>query len=335
MSKYGFAKLGTDNYATWRTRMRGFLLSKDLAGAIEDVEHADSEKAKGFLIMCVEDQHLPTIEAAETAAEAWAALQQLYQQHSTARLIRLKRELATLRKRADENITEYVSRARTLANHIAAAGAEVDDDSLLHSVLSGLPSKYDTIRTIMTTADDLPTLAEAQAKLLLVEGDKSDRDRGNGEAAYFSGAGSGNRGPRPPQHGSRAYVPPHRRDAPAHASSSPSGSRGGHPKRKETRTCHYCHKKGHLKWECRQRLQDEARKGGDRNPDGDRAAVVALTAAHNKEPEMLTAADAVESPQLPWILTSKDFDTSNPINQWVLDSGAAKHITGHREILLR
>lgn len=199
MTKYGFAKLGVDNYNTWRARMRACLQSKGMGDALDDAEHVESVKAKGLLVMCVEDQHLPTIEAAETAAEAWEALELLYRQHSTARLIALKRELATLRKRQDENITEFVSRARSIANMIQAAGTEMDEDSILHSVLSGLPPKYDTIVTIMTTTDELPSLAEAQAKLLLVEG-AHNGENGNGEKAYVSAPnthnGYGNRRPK-------------------------------------------------------------------------------------------------------------------------------------------
>ena len=340
-TKFGFAKLGTDNYSTWRTRFRGFLASKQLSATLVDAEHDDSEQAKGYLIMCVEDQHLPTIEAAESAAHAWAALERLYQQQSTARQLRLKRELATIRKRADEGITEYVARARSLADQLRAAGADVEEDSLVHAVLSGLPGKYDTIRTILTTADILPTLQDAQAKLLLVEGEKTDR--GNGEAAYFTG---NSRGPRPPtRSGYRPYVPPHRRSSEQVPSNSYNSSynsnfnkgynnRNIKPKPKEKRRCHHCGKTGHLKWQCWKLQEEQGQRPGGNHSETDRAAVVALTAAAYNADMMLTAADAVEKPKLPWILTAEDFDKNEPVNQWVLDSGAGKHITGHKEILL-
>ena len=53
IGKFGFAKLGTDNYATWSTRMQALLWSKELGEALEDAAHAGSTKAKGLLIMCV------------------------------------------------------------------------------------------------------------------------------------------------------------------------------------------------------------------------------------------------------------------------------------------
>ena len=316
IGKFGFAKLGTDNYATWSTRMQALLWSKELGEALEDAAHAGSTKAKGLLIMCVEDQHLPTIMAADSAAYAWEALANLYRQHSTARLLQLKRELATLKKRADEDVAEYVARARNVANQIEATGQDVDEDNILHSVLSGLPSKYDMVRTIMTTADELPSLSDALAKLLLVEGDGRERNTGNSEQAYFSGTGG-----KMPKPGTKVYVPPHKRNG-----------QGGPSKGKETRPCWYCKKKGHLKADCRKLKADiasgkvSADEGNSRSYN--QAAIVALAAS-----EVLTAADAVEKPKLPWILTAQDFDIRDPVNQWVIDSGAGKHVTGYRDIL--
>lgn len=325
MTKYGFEKLGTDNYAIWRTRMKGFLLSKDLGAAIEEPEHKDSEKARGLLIMCVEDQHLQTVSTAESAAAAWTALENLYQQQSTAARIMLRREMATLRKRDDEGVAEYISRARSLADRIQASGAELDDDSLMHSVLSGLPPRFDMMVTVMTAADELPTLAEAQAKLLLVEGDKKTSGRGNGEAAYFNNSGGGGDRSFTPSSGSKVYVPPHKRSGGPHRGNSSGG--------REKRKCFYCQKIGHLKADCRKRKADLERGGAPGDKGRDRAAVVALTAHCSPEPQELTSADAVEKPQLPWVLTARDFDKTDPVNQWVLDSGAGKHITGHRDIL--
>ena len=121
-TKFGFKKLGTDNYPQWRMHMRGLLQTKDLASAIDNAEDDDSDKAKGLITLCVQEYHLPLIDAADSAHAAWTALEQLYQQRSSANLIRLKREMANLEKKRDETIMEYVARARALADQITAAG---------------------------------------------------------------------------------------------------------------------------------------------------------------------------------------------------------------------
>ena len=103
-SKFGFDKLGDSNYATWRVQMKGLLATKDCLGAITDAADPNRVKAMGLMIMCVEEQHLATIEKAQNAAEAWTALEALYQQTSTANLLQLRKQLTTLEKKANESI---------------------------------------------------------------------------------------------------------------------------------------------------------------------------------------------------------------------------------------
>ena len=111
-SKFGFQKLGDNNYAIWRIQMKGLLATKDCLRAISEPTDDNREKAMGLMIMCAEDQHLATIEQANNAAEAWTALEAMYQQTSTANLVQLRRQLTTLEKKADESIQQYVARAR-------------------------------------------------------------------------------------------------------------------------------------------------------------------------------------------------------------------------------
>ena len=61
-SKFGFEKLGDTNYATWRPHMKALLAVKDCIDALANAESANSSKATAFMIMCVEDQHLQTLE---------------------------------------------------------------------------------------------------------------------------------------------------------------------------------------------------------------------------------------------------------------------------------
>lgn len=183
--KYGFAKLGNDNYGTWSVQMKGLLATKECDGAITQATHAKSNMAKGLMIMCVEDQHLQTIESAQDAKEAWEALEALYRQTSTASLLQLRKQLNTLEKRSSENIAQYISRAREIANRIhAATGNQVDDTDMALAVLGGLPSEYDMIRTVITSMDKLPSVANIQAKLLLVEKQLPSSE----ESAYYSRA---------------------------------------------------------------------------------------------------------------------------------------------------
>jgi hypothetical protein len=285
--------------------MRGLLQTKDIASAITEPEDDESDKAKGLITLCVQEYHLPLIEASPTAHDAWTALEQLYQQRSSANLIRLKRELANLEKRRDETVMQYVARARGLADQITAAGQQPDDADILQAVLAGLPSKFAMMRTILESLDELPSLTDATAKLMLVE---CDRPQTN-ESAYVTNG-------RPPPFGGarpRVYVPPHRRQ---HGSKS-SGAPGGHnANQRESRSCYYCGKKGHLKKDCRKRKADMNKEDGGRNSS---AQVVALTATDdNKCAHTLNAGHIY---------------TKDPRDEWAADSGATEHVTGFGELL--
>jgi hypothetical protein len=134
-SKFGFEKLGATNYATWKPHMKALLAVRDCIGTLANVESTNSNKA--FMTMCVEDQHLQTLEMAESAKTAWEALEALYQQTSTANLVQLKKQLSSLQMQAAESITQYVARARNIAAQIrAATRTAVDNTDLALAVLA-------------------------------------------------------------------------------------------------------------------------------------------------------------------------------------------------------
>lgn len=313
ITKFGFKKLADNNWTTWRAQVKGLLQSKGLASALSAPDDNNSEKAKGLLTMCVMEQHLSLIEAAATAHAAWQQLERLYQQQSTANLLRHKRELAELEKRRDETVMQYIARARTLKDQLTSAGGAPTDTDILHAVLSGLPPKFAMIRTVLETQHPLPTLEEATAKLLLVESDKSR----SSEAAYYGGTSGSSNSRSAPFGGNRPRVfvqSDQRGSAPHNWSSRNSNSR------RESRTCYYCGRKGHIKKDCRQRKAD---LGGRRSPNSGR----------DNRPQAVVALMADDKPKPSWILTCDDFDRDDPINQWILDSGASRHITGYKELL--
>jgi hypothetical protein len=239
-SKFGFDKLGDSNYATWRVQMKGLLATKDCLGAITDAADPNRVKAMGLMIMCVEEQHLATIEQAQNAAEAWTALEALYQQTSTANLLQLRKQLTTLEKKANESIQQYVARARSIADQIrAAANDPVNAADLVLAVLAGLPSEYNMVRTVVENMAALPSLAELQAKLLLVEKQQPESD---GDTAFYT------------------RVDPARK--PGKFRKQDEKQQGyqqakGRSNKNKLKNCFYCGKRGHLIRECRSRIADE------------------------------------------------------------------------------
>lgn len=334
ITKFGFRKLGLNNYTTWSKQMKGLLATKGCLTAIDAAEDDNSALAKGLIIMCVSDDYLSLIEDADNAHEAWMLLTNLFQQTSSANKVRLLREFALLEKKREETITQFISRVRDLRQQIdAATGNEMDEDELVVAILNALPSKYSMLKTIIEQADDLPDLNELTAKLLMVEGDKS---RGN-ESAYYSGNSSSRPfgGARP-----RIYVPPHKRPSrPPHYNkgynsggnsyyNNNSNNRGNtsshNSNNREDKTCFFCNKPGHWKRDCRKYKASQARQH-----DKDNKVTVALAAKTSgcDEPKKTNL-----TPEITSLYTGTEED---PVNYWFIDSGATSHTTGFKEILHR
>jgi hypothetical protein len=182
-TKFGFKKLVVNNYPTWSKHMKGLLAMKGYRGALTDPEDNNTVQAQGIMLMCVEDCHLTVVESADNAMEAWNALAALYQQQSSANVLRLKREMANLEKMREESITEFISRVSALREQIGTAtGNAIQDADVICAILSALPSRYNTIKTIIETMPNLPSLSDVTAKLLMVE---ADQTKGN-DIIYFS-----------------------------------------------------------------------------------------------------------------------------------------------------
>ncbi len=261
--------------------MRGLLATKDCDTALDNAEDVHSNKAKGLMIMCVEEQHIQTIESAANAREAWSTLANLYQQTSTANLLQLKRQLNTLEKKTSETITQYVARARDIANQIhAATGQEVSATDMALAVLSGLPSEYSMVKTVIENMTEVPAVGVIQSKLLLVEKQLPASD---GDTAYYTRVDQARRPSR---------------------QSGPGRQQGGYS---TIKTCYYCHKRGHLKKDCRKLKADEDQRRDSRQSAS--RGEIGLMAISN---------------QCTFINKS----------DWVLDTGATRHLTGNKDLLI-
>ena len=105
----------------------------------------------------------------DTAKEAWNALKGMFEARDNAQLLRLMEELSTLKKGEDESIIEFTSRAKMIWDELAMLGHPVDDNTLALRVLSGLPSEYGMLRTVLENNDVKLVMSAVTAKLLQFE----------------------------------------------------------------------------------------------------------------------------------------------------------------------
>ena len=297
-AKFGIERLNGSNYALWSKKLVSYLKYKGLAGGLDSDEAADASKCLGVITLAVDDSILPLIADSATAKAAWETLEGIYKTKSTASLIRLKAALNTLRKGNSESITAYVGRAADLRSSLVAGGHELTDFDFSLAIMSGLPSEYKTIKTIIENTDPLPGSDTIIAKLLAEE---SKLGPSTTEKALYV------KGKAPFVGGSRPFgLRPGKSTSSKH---KPAGTTS-----KADLECHYCHAKGHFIADCNKRKAAEARKSSGHNDNGG-------TSSHSRGGNSF----GNNSREVAWTATTLTAYGDN--NTWFLDSGSERHIT--------
>ncbi|KAM2348497.1 hypothetical protein ACFX1X_012127 [Malus domestica] len=80
----------------------------------------------------------------------------------------LKTELQNIKK-GTGSVSQYLQRVKDARDHLAAAGVSFDDDDIVIIALKGLPSEYNTFRTVIRGRDNVISLKDFQAQLLAEE----------------------------------------------------------------------------------------------------------------------------------------------------------------------
>ena len=160
----------------------------------------------------------------------------MFEARDNAQLLRLMNELSSLKKGDDENIIKFASRAKIIRDELAMLGNPMDDNTLALRVLSGLPSEYGMLRTVLENKDVKLVMSDVTAQLLQFE----QRNIARGSSKPAGGVTS---------HAFTVAAP-----------KKPSDNKSV--------VCYYCYKKGHMKRDCYKWKADEAK--GKNKPGGGR-----------------------------------------------------------------
>lgn len=246
------------NYRQWASKMEAFLITQD--GGLDrwledDPEEGNAAQIRGDRVCKAKIQLHVTgalqqiVARARTARIAWEALEQEYVGALRVRQPQLTRELSELRQGSD-GLMKYIDKARDLRDQFEDLGMQQSVVLLHHQFIRGLNDKLrvacasELNAMVMRQGDEDNPAATLEDLIDTLWGIVSLLPDGVAQVNAIGG-----------------------RDRPD----------GGPPKgpRKETRTCHYCGKPGHLKRDCRKLKKDKG-EGDSENPGP--AAVFATVA---------------------------------------------------------
>ncbi|KAL6522105.1 hypothetical protein OROMI_031982 [Orobanche minor] len=358
-------KLTATNYGNWSIQMKALLGSYDNWDIIENgydepvdataeaaLSNAEKtalkesrkkdKKALFTIFQGVDESTFEKISEAKTSKDAWEILQKLFQGVEKVKKVRLqvlRGEFENLKMKSSENISEYVTRVKTVTNEMKRNGESLDEVRVMEKLLRSLTRKFEYVVTSIEESKDLSTISldelvgslqaheqrinqyddtsnlekALQSKVSIndkPESSSNARGRGGYRGGYRGGRGRGrqsfNRGQnsessQPSCRGSEGY------QSPGRGQNFRGRGRGRFQQRgnKSHIKCYNCNKYGHFSYECRAPKAEERNNFSAAKEDEDVGTAVFLTYKENEEGEK---------------------------NTWYLDSGASNHMSGQKEL---
>ena len=216
-------KLTKSNYALWKVQVLPAIRGAQLTGYIDGTKPAppteidgkvDGKDAKvmnpdytkwlaldqqvfSYLVASLSRDVLSQVANCTTAAQIWAALEEMYSSRIRARAVNTRISLATLKKGA-MSISEYFSKMRELGDEMASAGKPLDDEDLVSYILTGLDMDFNPIVSAVLARVEPISVGELYTQLLAFEQrlDLFQTSSGSSANAATRGGRGGNRGGR-------------------------------------------------------------------------------------------------------------------------------------------
>jgi len=158
--------------------------------AVLDWKRKD-EVALATLHLNVAEIHHATFRVCRTARGACAALEELFRSRNMARSMDMRRRLATISKRTDEGMIEYINRGTMLHYELGQLGQDQPEAELVAALLSGLPASY--ANTVELLEDQgVPSLRRVTERLMAAEVKRLAASESRNEdraVAYAAGPG--------------------------------------------------------------------------------------------------------------------------------------------------
>jgi len=225
-------KFDGNNFYTWKVKVQMHLMNRGLWSIVKGTEQAPNdprllvewqkkeEKAKAIIGLALSDMQLHLIDLAKSSNEIWEELSKLFGAKAMNATFSLKMQLFSLKMHEETRLSTHINELMSLLRQLAETGIKVHPDDAKAILLNSLSSKYDNV---VFTLTQLPSQTlEGMVTSLLAEEKRT----------YSENLDAGG------QHEIALY------------------SKGKMRKTKGSTECFYCHKNGHIAWNCKARARD-------------------------------------------------------------------------------
>lgn len=183
-------KLEGENNLTWLYQILPIIRTNDLMGFVDGSEVCPPQflskedgknilnpeftfwnKKDQFLLSWINttlaEKVLSTVYGLNTSRLVWASLAKRFASDSKSRISHIKRQLQSLRQ-GSKTCSEYLQTAKQWADQLAAIGKPIEDDDLIHFLISGLNPTFNAFVTTFSliTRDNSFSFDDFQHELL-------------------------------------------------------------------------------------------------------------------------------------------------------------------------
>jgi hypothetical protein len=230
MESLPLEKFNGINFHTWKVKIQMHLMNKGLWSIVKGNEKAPTDvkllsewekkedKAKAIIGLALSDTQLHLVDLAKSSKEIWEQLSKLFGEKAINAKFSLKLQLFSLKMHDETPLANHINDLMSLLRQLIEIGAKVDAEDAKAILLNSLSPKYNNI--VFTLSQLSSQSLEGMIASLLAE-----EKRTNTEDTDI-------------QHGMALF------------------SKGKMKKTKGSKECFYCHKYGHIAWNCRIRAKD-------------------------------------------------------------------------------
>lgn len=337
------------DFPSWEFRMKAYLMSHGIWGSIDGVSDnwgalsaADMTVMLASTFVTISHSLGPMHEyiarefSPDQPLSLWNRLKAMFHKTTTHTQLVLSKKWANLAWRPEHTVDSFLAEIAQLRAQHKSAGFPIADNIAFVKILSALPSTFDTETSMM---EDWPLPEMDRMRELLLKRENATRKRKFDEA-------------NTPIMEVASYA------MPSHAGSSAQPQNNGNgPNKKRKKTCYYCAKEGHIRPNCKQKIDDEKRGIFRKNTKKSIGSVHVASSSvvipdSIPPPPVHSSSRAVEFTSSTHVNSSKSdgkeeentfsdddfgliFMMSSNVNvdSWILDSGSTHHLCNNASFM--